>query len=206
MTQIALPFDWPAPEGSDAFIVTDANRRAVDALDRPASWPVRAAILTGPRKSGRSLLARIFAARTGGHIIDDAEQHKESEIFHRWNQAQEQREPLLIVAMSPPPIWRISLPDLSSRLTATPIFHIADPDDALISRLLEKLLGQRGVQPGPGAVSYIAGRIERSYIAIMRTVDALDNAALAQHRAITVNLARVVLQDQHLIAAESHAD
>jgi hypothetical protein len=206
MTQIALPFDWPAPEGSEAFIVTDANRRAVDGLDRCASWPVRAAILTGPRKSGRSLLARIFAARTGGHIIDDAEQYKESEIFHRWNVAQERREPLLIVAMSPPPIWRISLPDLSSRLAATPVFDIADPDDALIALLLEKLLGQRGVQPGPGAVSYIAGRIERSYIAIMRTVDALDSAALAQHRAITVNLARVVLQDQHLIAAESRVD
>lgn len=206
MTQIALPFDWPTPEGSEAFIVTDANRRAVDGLNRSASWPVRAAILTGPRKSGRSLLARIFAARTGGQIIDDAEQHKESEIFHRWNEAQEKREPLLIVSMSPPPIWRTYLPDLSSRLAATPIFTIADPDDDLVTLLLEKLLGQRGVQPAPGTINYIAGRIERSYIALMRTVDALDNAALAQHRAITVNLARVVLLDQHLIAAEHRSD
>ena len=103
MSQIALPFDWPAPEDSDSFIVTAANRNAVDGIDRSSSWPVRAAILTGPRKSGRSLLGRIFAAKTGGTLIDDGEQHRETEIFHRWNTAQEERKPLLIVAMSPPP-------------------------------------------------------------------------------------------------------
>ncbi|MEK6638043.1 MAG: chromosomal replication initiator DnaA [Pseudomonadota bacterium] len=198
MSQIALPFDWPAPEDSDAFIVTSANRQAVDGIDRPGSWPVRAAILTGPRKSGRSLLGRIFAAKTGGTLIDDAEQHREAEIFHRWNEAQEARRPLLIVAMSAPPIWKVKLPDLASRLSATPIFTLGEPDDVLVAMLLEKLLGQRGLQPGPGVINYIATRIERSYIALMRVIDALDSAALSQHRAVTNKLARVVLHDLHM--------
>jgi hypothetical protein len=202
MSQIALPFDWPAPEKSDAFIVTAANRAAVDGVDRPGSWPVRAAILTGPRKSGRSLLGRIFAAKTGGILIDDGEQHREADIFHRWNHAQEIRQPLLIVAMSPPPIWRIKLSDLSSRLAATPVFTLGEPDDLLASMLLEKLLGQRGLQPGPGVINYIVTRIERSYIALMRVVDALDTTALSQHRAITVKLARVVLQDLHMTGGQ----
>ena len=199
MSQIALPFDWPAPEDSDSFIVTAANRIAVDAIDRPGSWPVRPAILTGPRKSGRSLLGRIFAAKTGGTLIDDAEQHRETEIFHRWNEAQEARRPLLIVAMSAPPLWKVKLPDLVSRLSATPVFTLGDPDDVLVAMLLEKLLGQRGLQPGPGVINYIATRIERSYIAVMRVIDALDSAALSQHRAITVKLARHVLQDLHMM-------
>jgi hypothetical protein len=199
MSQIALPFDWPAPEGADAFIVTTANRAAVDGVDRAGSWPVRAAVLTGPRKSGRSLLGRIFAAKTGGTLIDDAEQHREAEIFHRWNEAQETRRPLLIVAMSAPPIWKVKLPDLASRLSATPIFTLGDPDDVLVAMLLEKLLGQRGLQPGPGVINYIATRIERSYIALMRVIDALDSAALSQHRGITVKLARIVLQDLHMM-------
>jgi hypothetical protein len=122
VSQIALPFDWPAPENADNFIVTAANRAAVDGVDSPARWPVRAAILTGPRKSGRSLLGRIFAAKTGGTLIDDGELHKEADVFHRWNIAQEERRPLLIVALSPPPIWKVRLADLSSRLAATPIF------------------------------------------------------------------------------------
>jgi hypothetical protein len=204
MSQIALPFDWPAPENSDSFIVTVANRQAVDGIDRPGSWPVRAAILTGPRKSGRSLLGRIFAAKTGGTLIDDGEQHRETEIFHRWNAAQEERRPLLIVAMSAPPLWKVKLPDLASRLSATPIFTIGEPDDVLIGMLLEKLLGQRGLQPSPGVINYIATRIERSYIALMRVIDALDSAALSQHRAVTIKLARVVLQDLHMMDGQEN--
>ena len=202
MNQIALPFDWPAPEDSDAFIVTAANRSAVDGIDRPGSWPVRAAILTGPRKSGRSLLGRIFAAKTGGTLIDDAELHREADIFHSWNEAQEARRPLLIVALSPPPVWKVRLPDLASRLTATPVFTLGAPDDVLTAMLLEKLLGQRGMQATPSVVKYINARIERSYIALMRIVDALDSAALSQHRAVTIKLARVVLQELHMTGGE----
>ncbi len=201
MSQIALPFDWPAPEKSDAFIVTAANRAAVDGLDRSASWPVRAAILTGPRKSGRSLLGRIFAAKTGGTLIDDAEQHREADIFHRWNKAQEERRPLLVIAISPPPIWKIKLPDLASRLTATPIFKLDEPDDVLAAMLLEKLLAQRGLQVLPDVVNYIVQRIDRSYLSVMRVVDALDTAALSQHRAITTKLARLVLLDLNMARA-----
>jgi hypothetical protein len=36
-------------------------------------------------------------------------------------------------------------------------------------------------------------RIERSYVAILRFVDALDNLALSMKRGISVNLARDVL-------------
>jgi hypothetical protein len=199
MSQIALPFDWPAPESAENFIVTDANRDAVTRLERPASWPVHAAILTGPRKSGRSLLGRIFAAKTGATLIDDAEQHRESDLFHRWNSAQEARRPLLIVALVPPPQWKVRLPDLSSRLTATPAFTINEPDDILARMLLQKLLGQRGLSVSSEVVTYITTRIERSYLALIRVVDALDTAALARRRAVTINLAREVLTDLHMI-------
>lgn len=199
MDQIALPFDWPAAENADSFIVTDANRAAVDGMDAPARWPVRAAILTGPRKSGRSLLGRIFAAKTGGTLIDDGELHREADIFHRWNLAQEERRPLLIVALSPPPVWKVRLADLSSRLAATPVFTLGEPDDLLLAMLLEKLLGHRGLQVTPGVVAYITARIERSYLTLMRVVDTLDTAALSKQRAVTMKLARIVLQELHMI-------
>lgn len=193
MDQIGLPFDWPAPEVAESFIVTPANRAAADGVDSPARWPVRAAILTGPRKSGRSLLGRIFAAKTGGTLIDDGELHREAEIFHRWNLAQEERRPLLIVALQPPPAWKIRLPDLGSRLNATPVFTIAEPDDLLCGMLLQKLLGRRGLQVSPETLSYIVARIERSYVAVMRAVDLLDGLAMSRKRAVTVRLAKDVL-------------
>ncbi len=195
MDQIALPFDWPAPEVAESFIVTDANRVAVEGVESPARWPVRAAILTGPRKSGRSLLGRIFAAKTGGTLIDDGELHREADVFHRWNLAQEERKPLLIVALHPPPQWKVRLPDLASRLNATPVFAIGQPDDLLASMLLQKLFERRGLQVTPETLSYIVTRIERSYIALMRVVDLLDDLAMSRRRAVTVKLAREVLSE-----------
>jgi chromosomal replication initiation ATPase DnaA len=154
--------------------------------------------LTGPRKSGRSLLGRIFAAKTGGTLIDDAEHQREVDIFHRWNLAQEERRPLLIIAQAPPPEWSIRLPDLISRLSATPTFRIGEPDDLLVRMLLQKQFGRRGLQITPETIAYVASRIERSYIAVLRVVDAIDTVALSQHRAVTARLARTVIEDHRL--------
>ena len=101
-----------------------------------------ATLLTGPRKSGRSLLGRIFVRKTSGRLFDDAEDHDEEALFHAWNHAQETRRPLLIVADAPAPMWNVALPDLRSRLTATPHIEIAEPDDELIAGLIMKLLGE----------------------------------------------------------------
>ena len=57
-----------------------------------------ATLVTGPRKSGRSLLGRIFVRKTGGRLFDNAEDHDEEALFHAWNDAQARRRPLLIVA------------------------------------------------------------------------------------------------------------
>ncbi len=193
MDQIALPFDWPAPETSESFIVTAANSEAVQWLEHPSTWPVRATLLTGPRKSGRSLLGRIVAAKIGGTLIDDAETQREADIFHRWNLAQEERQPLIIISLYPPPQWKVGLQDLASRLKATPVAQISEPDDALVGLLLEKLLAQRGLGLKPDVRSFVLARIERTYVAILRFVDALDNAALSQKRGISTPLAREVL-------------
>jgi Bacterial dnaA protein len=201
MSQIALPLDWPADEADDAFIVSAANEAAVRHLESPARWSVAATILTGPRKSGRSLLARIVARRTGGALIDDAERHDEVALFHAWNMAQTTRRPLVIVADAAPPAWRIGLPDLASRLSATPHVEIGAPDEALIGKLVAHLLERRGLAAGAEVIAYIAPRIERSYHAVIGFVDALDAASLAAHRAVTVPLARAVLQKVDAVAA-----
>ena len=56
--QIALPLDWPQSEGDARFSVTDANRDAFEHFRKWSIWPVKAAILSGPRRSGRSLMKR----------------------------------------------------------------------------------------------------------------------------------------------------
>lgn len=193
MIQSALPLDWPPQEAEDSFIVTPSNEHAVRHIERPGTWPVAATLLVGPRKSGRSLLGRMFAQRSGGRIIDDADRRDERDLFNAWNEAQGTRAPLLMIADAPPPVWRVTLPDLASRLSATSVVEIGAPDEELIGALLERLLARRGLPLSPEVVAYLVPRAPRSHATVIALADALDAASLARKRGVTVPLARDVL-------------
>ncbi len=199
MNQIALPLDWPVADRDEDFLVSDANRAAFEHFRRWSLWPVMATVLTGPRKSGRSLLGRIFVRKTGGRLFDNAEAHEEETLFHAWNEAQEKRRPLLFIADSPPPAWSIRLPDLRSRIAASPHVRIEEPDDALLGHLVLKLLGDRGIACPPELAEFLVPRIERSYLAVQQVVDVLDRAMLTHHRRMTVPMARRALVEAGLI-------
>lgn len=179
MAQIALPLDWPVADGDKDFLIAEPNRLAFEHLKRWSLWPVPISLLTGPRKSGRSLLGRIFVRQTGGRLFDNAERHDEERLFHAWNEAQALRRPMLLISEQIPPAWNIMLPDLRSRLTATPHIRIAEPDDALLGQLIAKLLGDRGLIVSPDITAYLVPRIERSYLAVQQVVDAIDRAMLS---------------------------
>ena len=199
MAQIALPLDWPVADRDEDFLISESNRDAFDHLKRWSLWPVMASLVTGPRKSGRSLMGRLFVRKTGGRLFDNAEDHDEEALFHAWNEAQLSRRPLLIVADAPPPLWQVALPDLRSRLAATPHVEIGPPDDILIGDLIVKLLGDRGIAVPPEVPAFIVPRIERSYVAVQQVVAALDRAALSHHRRITVAMAKRALSEDGMI-------
>ena len=199
MNQIALPLDWPVADKEEDFLLSESNRAVFEHLRRWALWPVMATLITGPRKSGRSLLGRIFVRKTGGRLFDNAETHEEEALFHAWNDAQARRKPLLIIAEAPPPRWRIELPDLRSRIAATPQVEIGPPDDLLIGQLIVKLLGDRGIAAPPDLADYLVPRIERSYLAVLEVVDVLDRVTLSHHKRMTVPLAKRALDEAGLI-------
>ncbi|WP_066546311.1 MULTISPECIES: DnaA/Hda family protein [unclassified Sphingomonas] len=203
MNQLNLPLGPVAGAQEGQFIVSEANARAVHHIEHWGAWPVAAALLTGPRKSGRSLLGRIFAARSGGRVIDDAERQDEETLFHAWNHAQAERRPLLIIADVPPPEWPIALPDLRSRIAATPVERIAPPDDALIIQLIQRGLDARALYSRPDVAAWLAGRIERSYVAIERVVDLLETEARSRdRRRLSVQRAREWLDAAGLLIDE----
>ncbi|QNP42521.1 hypothetical protein H9L15_09680 [Sphingomonas daechungensis] len=105
---------------------------------------MKATVLTGPRRSGRTLLARTFAERVHGRVIDQADSHDEEEVFHAWNDAQDTGHPVILVANSAPPAWSPALPDLRTRLAITPVATINQPDDKLFEALIQLLFADRG--------------------------------------------------------------
>jgi hypothetical protein len=195
--QIALPLDWPQSADDRRFILSDANRDAFDHFRHWSMWPVKATILAGPRRSGRSLLARGFVERVDGRLFDDSERHGEEALFHGWNQAQETGKPLVMVTGDEP--WEVRLPDLRTRLAVTPVARIQQPDDALFSALIELLFADRGLHIPGEALRFIAGRVHRDYLTAEQVVEAIDRFAIAERARLSLPTVRRALIDAGLI-------
>ncbi len=190
--QIALPLDWPQAGEENRFILADANRVAFDHFRQWAMWPVKATILAGPRRSGRSLLARGFVARVGGRLFDNADTHDEEELFHAWNGAQDSGRPMVMITDGDAP-WPVALPDLRTRLAITPVTRIAEPDDALFPALVEMLFADRGLHIPVDALRFICQRVHRDYVTAERVVEAVDRHAFAERARLTLPTIRRAL-------------
>lgn len=215
MDQLPLELGHRPAVGRDDFLVTAANAAAVAWLDGWPDWPGPALVLEGPAGCGKTHLGHVFAARSGAHavtpaelavarvpallgaaraaILDDAEFAEEQAFLHLYNIISERRGHLLVLARRPPAHWETRLADLRSRLLAAPVASIGAPDDALLAALMVKLFADRQLVVGEDVVLYLVARLERSFAAVETAVAALDRAALAAHRRVTVALARTVL-------------
>ena len=193
MGQIVLPLAV-GRDGPARIAVGAANAAALAALDAPETWPFRTAILFGPPRSGKTLLARWFVETGRGEAIDDAPQLDETALFHRWNRAQESRTPLLLTALGDEAQWRIALPDLASRLGAALHLAIGTPDDALLGELILLHAEQRGLALGPDAADYLVPRCERSHLGVERLVAAIDRISLERKVPPTQGIWREALE------------
>jgi chromosomal replication initiation ATPase DnaA len=192
MRQIALPLDELRGGGSSSLIITDSNATAFAGLGTAASWPGRCAILVGPARSGKSLMARYFAAQDGT-VIDDAETAGAEVLFNAWNRAQEGATPLLLISRWRPADWNIDLPDLRSRLGTALLLEISAPDDEMVEQLLQKQLVDRGAAISVDALSYVKRRIERSYAAIEAFARNANALAMAENAPVNLALVRKLL-------------
>jgi chromosomal replication initiation ATPase DnaA len=191
VSQIALPLSVAAPDRPVRIVVGEGNRAAVAALTDPSDWPFRTAVLVGPPRSGKSLLARWFAASGKGEAVDGADRWDETALFHRWNRAQEDGRPLLLVSDADG--WRIDLPDLRSRLGGSLQLAIGAPDDAMAGELILAHAEQRGLQLPPSAADYLVPRLTRSYAAIERVVAEIDRLSLERKLPATMSVWRDAL-------------
>lgn len=193
MGQIALPLAPGGAGSASRIVLGEANRAAIEAMAVASSWPFRTAVLSGPPRSGKSLIARWFAESGAGEAIDDAGNLDETELFHRWNRAQESATPLLLVH-SGQGEWNVALPDLASRLGAALHLEIGAPDDAMLAELIALHAEQRGLPLGPDASAYLVPRLERSHMGVERLVAAIDRLSLERKQAPTLSIWRDALE------------
>ena len=192
MAQFALPLTIGGDHAA-RIVVGPSNQPVIDAFARAAEWPFRTAILTGPARSGKSLLARWFAENHLGEVADDADCCAEDELFHRWNRAQASGTSLLLVTSRPPGEWTIALPDLASRLGAALLLELGPPDDAMLAALIADHAARRGLVLGEGVSAWLLPRIERSHAAVEALISEIDRLSLERKQGVTISLLREAL-------------
>jgi len=214
--QFVLDLGHRAALGRDDFLVTPANSDAVAWIDRWPDWPGHALALFGSEGCGKTHLAHVFAARSVAHVMPGAALTREAvaplveahaalaledadavaddrALLHLFNAMKERGGALLLTARDAPARWRVSLPDLSSRLAAVTAVKIAPPDEALMEALLIKLFADRQIAVDPDVVSYVVRRIDRSFAAARDVAARADAASLTGQRAVTIPLMKQVL-------------
>ncbi len=180
-------------------MVGNANAAVIEALRDPESWPFGTAILTGPPRSGKSLLGRWVAgefATQRVEVIDGADALDETELFHRWNAVQQGGSKsggkLLLIADTRP--WEIELPDLRSRLGGSLQLEIGDPDDAMTAELIETIAAQRGLALAEGAAEYLVPRAQRSVADLEQLIATIDRISLERQVPATMSVWRAALE------------
>jgi hypothetical protein len=198
-SQIALPLS--ARGTAQRIVVGNANAGVIEALQHPERWPFHVAVLTGPARSGKSLLARWAAGLHGERleVIDDAQAMDETVLFHRWNAVQQGgiREGGALLIVAGVEGWRIALPDLASRIGGSLQLSIGAPDDALAADLILAQAEARGLSLPEGAADYLVPRTTRSFAAIEALVATIDRISLERQQPATMSVWRAALEALH---------
>jgi chromosomal replication initiation ATPase DnaA len=216
--QYTLPLPHHEAMGSDDFLITACNREAAAWIETWPNWPSHGLIIHGESGGGKTHLLRLWLQKCRGVeltpenlaaqgarmsdnpiiAVDNADQlagnpQGEEALFHLHNRIAESKGSLLLTMRRPPAQADFKLPDLSSRLLALPAASLLPPDDDFLAGLLIKQFRDRQIRVGEDVIAYILPRIERTHAAVRDIVTQLDQASLAENRAVTMNLARRIL-------------
>ena len=217
-----LTFDLPtrpALERGD-FFIANSNALALAMIEDCENWPQNNHLLVGPRGSGKTHLANVWANQRSARfiasrditdqaveeyaaqdlVIDDVpsflgEQSREATLFHIHNLCLANGNALLMTGTGDVSKWNCVLPDLASRLNGTRTARLDPPDDMLFQALLAKLFADRQLFPPPDVFPYLLLRLERSYDAAQMAVNHIDRAALSRKRAITRSFVASIIDD-----------
>lgn len=193
------------------FCYGDSNALAKQALQRSQSWPSGALILVGPLGCGKSHLAEIWRNNnngkalssasiplrsTGNFVVEDVDgQLDEEGLFHLLNRAMNDQAKVLLTAGTGPSSWRIKLGDLRSRINATEMVRIDEPDEQVLGQMLKKLGKDRSLRLNDKLIRYLVERMERSSQSALRLIDKLNARSLETSRPVNRSLAKQVLSD-----------
>ncbi|WP_139792243.1 HdaA/DnaA family protein [Henriciella litoralis] len=213
-----LKFEFPESGHTlDTLAVTDSNRTAIAVLKRWPDWRTAHFCLVGAPQSGLSTAAQAWCDLSGSALLSakafDKLSHKkidalangpvaielaenvsnESNLLSLLNLSVRSGGTVLLTSHVSPARWRVSQPDLLSRLKAMTLIELGPPDDEMLSIRLQAAMKRRYLKLPGDVETYLLARIQRNYAVIESFVQNLHE--MSDGREVTVPLAREVLDD-----------
>ena len=225
--QLPLELGHTPAHGEADFLVGDGNALAHGRIMAFPHWPDPVTLLTGPAKSGKSHLARIFADRSGARfagtadleplatqggtapvIVEDVDRldYDEAGLFHLLNQSMREQRPILLTAREDIANWPLATDDVRSRARRAAAYTLELTDDIQLSQMFVKLFGDRQIKVDPRIIGYLVARMERSAEEVVILADLMDRLALAKGTAITRSIAVAALDRRHVARGEASTE
>lgn len=218
MTQFTLSWPATATYNAEDFILSDVNREAWKYIQQWPDWQQGRLLVHGPAGCGKTHLASVWAQKVnavivppselsattlekylgtrGAYLIDGLEYVEDMHsMFHLVNHIAASHSTLLVTSSQSLKDSPLALPDLQSRLLVSTQVAISAPDDVLLAGVIGKLFADRQLKVSPDIIQYMVTRMERSFAEANRLVGAIDAAALADRRNITLPLVRGIFEN-----------
>lgn len=127
----------------------------------------------------------------------------ERALFTLYNELQVYGAGLVCAADRPPGRLGIQLPDLASRLSWGPVFHLRGLDDEALGAALQRRAWALGMTLSDDVVGYLLRRERRDAAALFGLLERLERASLSAQRRLTIPFVREVLGGEGLAAARA---
>ena len=189
------------------FFVNETNFYAFNAL---INNDTKFSFLYGPKKSGKSYLAKIWLKNNNAIeynnnyeallnfrsniLIDNLIFYDQEKIFHIVNNCILNNSKILITSDIKINLIDFKFNDLSSRLKTFSNLEINQPNDEMLLAILTKLLvDKQFIIKSNEIFEYILRRVDRSYQGINEIVNKLDILSLEKKRQLTIPLIKEIL-------------
>lgn len=118
----------------------------------------------------------------------DARAALETTLFHLLNMVAERGALLAMSARRAPATWSVAMPDLRTRLAATPLARIEPPSDDDLAAALRLGFRRCGVEVDQRSLDYLTAHLERSFDIVARVVERIDRVAREEKSRISPRL------------------
>lgn len=221
--QMALPLTFKTIKNRENFIISKCNEDALRLVENAAFWEnnmkintIPAAIIFGPKGSGKTHLSQIFREHNyceylsslsnfnldkikegKKFILDDflpGKNYPSELVTHFLNRVTYQDGSVLFLSNLSPSKMDWKLDDLNSRIRSLVSSEIKLPDDVLLYSFMVKYANDKKLIIRDRQLLYILERLDRNFDSVINFINKLDIYSLEKKQKISYKVIKTILE------------